>query len=248
MVLAVREASGWARPRCSRPYGRPSGPDSPCCIRRCSYRSSRAPSYSSSFQPTRYSSTSTCGLWASLRYPLDELRFVHNNPEPNPRARSHAHHGVADCFAKRTASSRVCAAALRGTSTPISPRRVVRAPGPRSPRWCGSAYRGPPRHSARARPAWRGPGRSSGRLPAEADGDPSEAARARSPGRRTPASPAGNSPIGKALRSLDGGDVGIHEHRGDALVLQRPDRLAAGIVELPASPIFRAPLPRREPA
>ena len=38
--------------------------------------------------------------------------------------------------------------------------------------------------------------------------------------------------VGHPLAGLDGGDVGIDEHRGDALLLERLDGLCAGIVEL----------------
>ena len=38
--------------------------------------------------------------------------------------------------------------------------------------------------------------------------------------------------VGHPLAGLDGGDVGIDEHRGDALLLERLDRLRAGVVEL----------------
>src|SRR5262249_454890 len=38
--------------------------------------------------------------------------------------------------------------------------------------------------------------------------------------------------VGHSLAGLDGGDVGVDEHRGDALLLERLDSLRAGVVEL----------------
>ena len=38
--------------------------------------------------------------------------------------------------------------------------------------------------------------------------------------------------VGEPLAGLDGGDVRVDEDRGDALLLERLDRLRAGVVEL----------------
>ena len=87
---------------------------------------SRTTSYSISFQPVRYSSTSTWGLWANALVARSKTASSSwQNPDPRPPSAKATRSitGKPMSRASATASSTDEAAELRGTFTPISVSR-----------------------------------------------------------------------------------------------------------------------------
>ena len=159
-------------------------------------------------------------------------------PEPRPPERvtpTRSITGIADLASPAQRPRRpMAAAALRGTcDADLGQPRGEQLRGPRCPRWSGPAcrarvtpYRSSTPASASARPqlsaVWP-PKPSSDRVgPLALDHLLDELRRHRQE----------IDPVGEALGGLDGGDVRVDQDGRDALLLERLDRLAPGVVEL----------------